>query len=153
MCFAFKHKDSHILLLLEDLHRIQSRFRDLEDFARRIFTCVVPELHLATPQTLESLNQACKTWFPHPIPAVCPSSQLCHMLFFRPKIMQIFLPNKKTHRNSVLWWNPFSSHPTWKPQNNTFRHRLQQWKENQALSLISLTSQGTRMLESCTWCW
>ena len=91
MCFAFKHKDSHILLLLEDLHRIQSRFRDLEGLARRISPVWSRSLslHLATPQTLESLNQACKTWFPNPI------QQCVHhsYAFFGPKI-KIFLPNK-----------------------------------------------------------
>ena len=50
---SYLQKCSHILLL--QIFSIQSRFRDLEgSHARSV-------LHLATPQTLESLNQACKT--------------------------------------------------------------------------------------------
>lgn len=95
MCFAFKHKDSHILLLLEDVHRIQSRFRDLEGLARRIFTCVVPEFVVAFSNTSNPriAQPSMQDLIPH-----SPSSSVSiikAMLFLAPKLCKFSFQTKK----------------------------------------------------------
>ena len=95
---------SHILLLLEDLHRIQSRFRDLEGtVARRIFTCGVPEFVVAfsntsNPRIAQPSMQDLIPRTPNPHPSSETLHHQGYAFFFGPKILQIFLPNKKTNR-------------------------------------------------------